>query len=334
MEKLIDSFRDDYAFLSNYYYVKVAFENVIYPTVENAYQAAKTLNLDERKKFEIITPAEAKALGKEITLRPKWDLVKKTIMKDLLVQKFSIPKYKEKLLNTETANLIEGNWWHDNYWGICNCVKCKAQGPYRTSNTLGNLLMEVRSYLKPYTCHTGGADGADILFEELCSNAGFEVIAYSFEHHATKSKHQKLLTEKELYEVNSEVSKVGMLIKRTPPFKREQILSYIQRDIYQALNSQVVFAIGTINWDTNIPNGGTAWAVGMGILRNIPVYFFDQEKKSWFKYNTTSWEEIDFPDDRVFEYKDFTGIGTRGLDDSGKLAIKDIVNRYKNIKKE
>ena len=40
--------------------------------------------------------------------------------------------------------LIEGNTWHDNYWGDCSCNRCKSKSG---ENMLGILLMELRDKL-------------------------------------------------------------------------------------------------------------------------------------------------------------------------------------------
>ena len=42
-------FRGEYDFLSNFYKCNVEHEGVIYSSVENAFQAAKTLDLIERR---------------------------------------------------------------------------------------------------------------------------------------------------------------------------------------------------------------------------------------------------------------------------------------------
>ena len=66
-------------------------------------------------------------------------------MEDYLTCKFAIPELREKLLATKDAELIEGNWWHDNFWGNCLCSKCKdIQG----KNMLGKLLMKEREQIK------------------------------------------------------------------------------------------------------------------------------------------------------------------------------------------
>ena len=48
------------------------------------------------------------------------------------------------LLLTGGAELIEGNHWHDNFWGICTCDKCWDK---RQENQLGKLLMKIRNKL-------------------------------------------------------------------------------------------------------------------------------------------------------------------------------------------
>lgn len=37
--------------------------------------------------------------------------------------------------------IVEGNYWHDNYWGNCTCDKCKN---IEGQNKLGKILMKIR----------------------------------------------------------------------------------------------------------------------------------------------------------------------------------------------
>ena len=62
-------------------------------------------------------------------------------MTDFLHQKFVIRYFQEKLLSTKDRELIEGNFWHDNFWGDCSCKKCQD---IEGGNRLGKLLMEIR----------------------------------------------------------------------------------------------------------------------------------------------------------------------------------------------
>jgi ribA/ribD-fused uncharacterized protein len=142
MSRVIDDFFDDYYFLSNFYSAPTEFEGVVYPTSENAYQAAKTTHIRSRKTFADpeCTPAWAKRLGRSLDLRPDWEEVKEQVMRDCLKSKFSDPALRALLQATGDAVLIEGNTWHDNIWGVCTCHRCPGNG----QNLLGQLLEELR----------------------------------------------------------------------------------------------------------------------------------------------------------------------------------------------
>jgi ribA/ribD-fused uncharacterized protein len=134
---MIAKFDGEYRFLSNFYYpAYVELDGVLYRTVEHAYQAAKTLDLDLRHKISNAPTAKAKRLGQNVELRPDWETVKIDIMRDLLTQKFSYHELREKLLATGTEELVEGNWWRDTFWGQCPLGNGQ--------NWLGRLLMEIR----------------------------------------------------------------------------------------------------------------------------------------------------------------------------------------------
>lgn len=118
-----------------------------YASVEHAYQASKFLDPELRARFRYngLTPGQAKRLGENLKSkrRKDWEDVSLEMMKGLLIQKFKYSILRRKLLSTFMAKLIEGNWWHDNFWGDCLCgerPECEAPG----LNHLGRLLMEVR----------------------------------------------------------------------------------------------------------------------------------------------------------------------------------------------
>lgn len=131
----IDKFQYEYRFLSNFYPCPILFEGVVYPSVENAYQAAKTTDTSLRVPFESVTSGKAKRLGSNLELRDDWNLIKVKLMYGFLYQKFNTPAYKYLLLKTGNSDIIEGNTWNDEFWGVCN-----GKG----SNVLGQLLMSLR----------------------------------------------------------------------------------------------------------------------------------------------------------------------------------------------
>eukprot|EP00766_Chilomastix_caulleryi_P006801 gnl/Chilomastix_caulleri/928.p1 GENE.gnl/Chilomastix_caulleri/928~~gnl/Chilomastix_caulleri/928.p1 ORF type:complete len:72 (+),score=16.91 gnl/Chilomastix_caulleri/928:250-465(+) len=69
-----------------------------------------------------------------------------TEMEKILEAKFTQnPELKKLLLKTGNAKLVEGNTWHDNFWGDCRCGKCKGK---QGENHLGKMLMALREKLK------------------------------------------------------------------------------------------------------------------------------------------------------------------------------------------
>lgn len=137
---IIDSFSGDYSFLSNFYPVDVEFDGEVYPSVEHAYQAAKTYDISARELIRnAISPGRAKQLGEAVEIHSEWDKTKISIMNELLVKKFQDPKLRIMLMNTEGSDLLEGNYWGDTFWGVCNGVG---------KNHLGQILMSIRNGIK------------------------------------------------------------------------------------------------------------------------------------------------------------------------------------------
>lgn len=141
---IIDSFQGNYAFLSNFYenrdqYIKCDL-GLKYKSVEAAFQASKTLDKKMRKVFTELSPSAAKYLGRHIQLREDWEQIKDAVMYQLVMYKFThCEELRELLLETDDIELVEGNWWNDKYWGVCN-----GEG----QNKLGKILMKVREELK------------------------------------------------------------------------------------------------------------------------------------------------------------------------------------------
>ena len=140
---MIDFFDGEYGFLSNFYNASCIFEEKLYPTVEHAFQAAKSLDHAERDWIAAAgSPGLAKRLGRRVNLRPDWEKVKFDVMEECSRSKFADSALKQKLLATGDEELVEGNYWHDNTWGDCSCEKCKD---IVGRNMLGNILMKLRT---------------------------------------------------------------------------------------------------------------------------------------------------------------------------------------------
>ena len=146
MPNVISSFQGEYRWLSNFWPVTIQKVGLAFPSVEHAYQAAKASNLTNVKLFTTGTAGEAKRRGRQIKTSPNWERDKAQVMSGLLRAKFAYgTKLADKLLATEDATLVEGNYWHDNFWGRCQCRRCQTKVGH---NHLGHLLMEIREELK------------------------------------------------------------------------------------------------------------------------------------------------------------------------------------------
>ena len=140
---MINSFKGKYEFLSNFSESFVMMSGIVYPTVEHAYQASKTNNPVERADIAIVgDPRMAKKLGRKVTIASDWDNIRLIVMFGLVHQKFSVcVDLTRKLVSTRQEHLVEGNYWHDNFFGDCYCEKCRD---IPGENHLGRILMKVR----------------------------------------------------------------------------------------------------------------------------------------------------------------------------------------------
>ncbi len=154
---VIDSFRGDYKFLSNFYIGKPIeyagpdrrdreyWDTARYPvetkatymTAEHLYQAFKSCFGPEfRKIVNAKSPGLAKKTGNRCQLRHDWNTYKLTAMKHTIAAKFAEPDLRKRLLATGNTVLVEGNWWNDKFWGQVN-----GKG----ENHLGKILMAERA---------------------------------------------------------------------------------------------------------------------------------------------------------------------------------------------
>lgn len=155
---MIDSFSNEYYFLSNFYEfeppIDVEFTGInsvsvgkgSFTCVESAFQAGKANGkLHQPSDYCKFDAKLARKMGRSERLSSKdleeWNAHKKLrLMKELLKKKFddNHPDLQQKLIDTGNEELVEGNYWHDTYWGVYNGVG---------ENNLGKLLMEIRKDL-------------------------------------------------------------------------------------------------------------------------------------------------------------------------------------------
>lgn len=137
---MINSFRGEYAFLSNMYESPITLGGVSYTCAEAAFQAVKLKDKTQRTQFQNISGPAAKALGRRVHLREDWDEIRLDVMRWIIHEKFrQNPLLATKLIQTGNIRLVEGNTWNDRFWGVCNGTG---------ENWLGRILMAERIKIK------------------------------------------------------------------------------------------------------------------------------------------------------------------------------------------
>jgi ribA/ribD-fused uncharacterized protein len=158
----IDNFTGYYRFLHSYAYLATPIwlweQNWL--TAEHAYHAGKTTNpADFRFIRDAPTPGEAYRRGRKITVRPDWDRVRRPVMLQVVMAKFSNPDLRDQLVATQGIPLITGNSWGDDYWGAVPTTNDPVgelwqaiDGTYLAGyNWLGRILMTARELMAPET---------------------------------------------------------------------------------------------------------------------------------------------------------------------------------------
>lgn len=137
---MINRFKDEYFFLSNFYEAPITYCGITYKNNEAAFQAQKCRNKEDRISFADLNPSDAKKLGRKVELRKDWEDIKISVMREIVSAKFDQnPDLSKKLIETADEYLEEGNDWGDRIWGTVD-----GKG----ANNLGRILMEERERQK------------------------------------------------------------------------------------------------------------------------------------------------------------------------------------------
>lgn len=139
MIDIIEQFRDEFRWLSNFTPVKITFEGIEYASVEHAYMSAKSDDMEWKSRCadKQIPAAQIKRESRNIVLKPDWEDIKVDVMETCLREKFSQEPFKSKLDATGDAYIQEGNTWGDTVYGVCLKTN-KGQ------NLLGKMIMKIR----------------------------------------------------------------------------------------------------------------------------------------------------------------------------------------------
>jgi hypothetical protein len=104
----------------------------------------------------------------------------------------------------------------------------------------------------------------------------------------------------------------------TPLFKM------VLQSIWHQVNSgREIYVVGKILDDQTV-KGGTGWGAEFAKLCNKPLFVFDQDRDSWFKWDGEKWDGLEKP---LISHPQFTGTGTRFLEANGERAIEELFER-------
>lgn len=185
---------------------------------------------------------------------------------------------------------------------------------------------------KQCTCHSGGAKGADTVWETYMDYYGGKTKAYSYKTSYHKSPNKVEITQEDYEEGVHEVNRANHYLNR---WGANKFMNLLARNWSQVKYSNQIIAIGHIvkphekgkkgyynRGKYSAVDGGTGYAVMMGILNDKIVHVYDQEQEKWYEWHYTinDFAEID-PKDVYLTTTDFAGIGTRDINDKGRDAI-------------
>jgi len=141
---MIEQFKDEHAFLSNFHPSPIEFESQQFPTVEHAFQAAKSNDPETRQKIaDKDTPGKAKRAGGRRGIITDfdfdaWETKKIQVMTHLVRLKFQDPELRAQLKATGDQPIQEGNHWNDTFWGV-------SLKTGKGKNHLGRILEQIRA---------------------------------------------------------------------------------------------------------------------------------------------------------------------------------------------
>lgn len=176
-----------------------------------------------------------------------------------------------------------------------------------------------------YIMHSGGAYGSDHVWEVI--GRDFGLTEFNHYYYGSRTPYgNKCISYNQFIDGKRHVLLANKTLKRRNPNKYMNLLS---RNWQQICNSDIVLAIGNLRSQTEV-DGGTGWAVQMAIDSKKPVYVFDQGsifRDHWCEFCYDHFIPIDYiPVLR----KNFAGIGTRKINGSGIIAIRDVYNKTFN----
>jgi hypothetical protein len=178
-----------------------------------------------------------------------------------------------------------------------------------------------------YFNHSGGAQGADMEWDRIGREFGFE------NHRHYSAKDLKSLSPEVRAKLESDVLHAAIILQRpTTEFPGKDL---VRRNWFQAYNAEGIYAVARIvnpgekdkgfvnNTGRQIVSGGTGWAVQMGINMRKAVNVFNMNDNKWYVWHHEK-EYFMVRPAPILLPKNYAGIGSRILTDEAKQAIRNV----------
>jgi hypothetical protein len=179
--------------------------------------------------------------------------------------------------------------------------------------------------MKPDECilFSGAANGAEAVFGAAAERHGIEEVNFTFAgHNDSRTRGIRVLTHEELKQGDVSLAYVSRLMNRK--YHDTVLMRKILQSIWhQVNNGQEIYVIGEILQDGTV-KGGTGWGAEFAKLCNKPLFVFDQNQNSWFRWNEDAWTKEALP---KISHIHFSGTGTRSMRENGTKAIHDLFDR-------
>lgn len=190
-------------------------------------------------------------------------------------------------------------------------------------------------------CHSGGAIGSDSAWEEIGKEFGIRTFAYSYKTKYHNSPNKVEISDSDYDEGILEINRANKYLNR---FGIHKYMNLLARNWAQVKYSDEIFAIGSIinkgcknskgyynKGLYDMVDGGTGYAVMMGVNNNRSIFVFDQLINKWFRWSYTSLSFIEIDVVPKISTQNFAGIGTREIQENGLNAIRNV---YENTFKK
>lgn len=180
---------------------------------------------------------------------------------------------------------------------------------------------------------SGGSSGSDLYWAEMAVRLGHEVIHWSFPGYRSDAPADHLyelddaLLSGEL--VSRDIKNTASILGKTIP-SNPYTAKLLGRNRMIAVTATSMYAI--VEMIDGEIQGGVAWTISMFQNQTSSVdysyycWVFDQTREQWYKWDGC-WVEIDLPPQPS---NIWAGIGTRKLNESGKIAIQKLMVSVKN----